>query len=150
MDTLSKQHRSWNMSRIQSRDTGPECSVRSILHGLGFRFRKSSGTRLPGKPDIVLTRHRTVVLVHGCFWHRHKGCRMAYTPKSRVAFWQRKFEANVRRDRKVRRLLRQAGWRIMTVWECELGDIERLTRRLQREMCVESDLSGRHQAVGRI
>src|SRR5579871_5449972 len=114
MDRLSSKHRSWNMSRIKSRDTAPELSVRSILHRLGYRFRKSSGTRLPGKPDIVLPKHRTVVFVHGCFWHRHKRCSLAYTPKSRVKFWQSKFGANVIRDRKVGRQLRQAGWAIVT------------------------------------
>src|SRR4051794_30936789 len=108
MDRLSPERRSWNMSRIRSRDTKPEILVRSILHRLGFRFRKV-GRKLPGKPDVILPKYRTVVFVHGCFWHRHGGCKMAYTPKSRVTFWARKFIANQNRDKAVRRLLLKTG-----------------------------------------
>jgi DNA mismatch endonuclease, patch repair protein len=124
-------HRSWNMSRIRSKNTRPELRVRSIMHRLGYRFRLH-GQKLPGTPDLVLARQRTVVFVHGCFWHRHSGCRLAYNPKSRIDFWRAKFEANVRRDRSVRRQLRKVGWRVVTVWECELADPEKLARRLQR------------------
>ena len=87
---------------------------------------------LPGRPDIVLRRHRTVVLVHGCFWHRHEGCRFCYVPKTRVDFWRRKFEGNVERDRVVRRELRKIGWRVMVVWECEIDTPRRLIRRLRQ------------------
>lgn len=148
MDKLSAQHRSWNMSRIRSSDTSPERRVRSILHGMGCRFRKSSGAKLPGKPDVVLPHFRTAVLVHGCFWHRHKKCRLAYTPKSRMDFWQRKFQTNVKRDKQVRGLLRQDGWRVITVWECELRDPKRLTRRLQREIGLSSVPNVRRLVVG--
>ncbi len=134
MDTLSPQRRSWNMSRIRSRDTAPELLVRSMLHRQGFRFRKGTGQKLPGRPDVVLPCHRTAVLVHGCFWHRHSGCRLAYMPKTRPDFWRVKFESNVRRDREVSRLLRKLGWQIVTVWECELADPGKLARRLMREI----------------
>ena len=106
------------MSRVRSRDTVPEMLVRSALHRTGYRFSLHRGS-LPGKPDIVLPKHRTVVFVHGCFWHRHKGCRYAYNPKSRVAFWKAKFESNVQRDRRNMRELSRLGWKIVTVWECE-------------------------------
>ena len=96
-DPLSKEKRSWNMSRIRSRNTTPEILVRSLLHRLGFRFTLRR-KELPGKPDIVLPRHRTVLFVHGCFWHRHQGCRGATTPGSNTAFWRKKFRRNVERD----------------------------------------------------
>lgn len=129
MDRITRERRSWNMSRIRSRDTGPERLVRSVLHSRGFRFRLHVRD-LPGCPDIVLPKYRTVVLVHGCFWHRHSGCRYAYTPKSRVEFWKKKFAANVSRDAKTRRALKQAGWQILVVWECELKDLNALANRL--------------------
>src|SRR5579862_5549375 len=110
MDSLSKERRSWNMSRIRSRDTKPERAVRSMLHRLGFRFRLASGRRIFGRPDIVLPKYRTVVFVHGCFWHRHRGCPFAYTPRSRLEFWMRKFDANIARDSTVTRQLRREGW----------------------------------------
>jgi DNA mismatch endonuclease, patch repair protein len=130
MDSLSKKRRSWNMSRIRAKDTQPELVVRSILHKMGFRFRVHVRT-LPGCPDIVLRRWRTVVLVHGCFWHRHRGCALAYTPKTRPRFWLAKFEGNVQRDRDVQRVLRGGGWKVVVVWECEISDTERLAKRLR-------------------
>lgn len=117
-DRLSRERRSWNMSRIRDRDTEPERLVRSALHRAGYRFRLHCRD-LPGRPDIVLPRYRTVVFVHGCFWHRHCGCRLAYAPKSRTAFWQAKFRSNVERDRRNARELRLLGWKVVTVWECE-------------------------------
>jgi len=104
--------------------------VRAVIHRLGFRFRMDSGRRLPGKPDIVLVRHRIVIFVHGCFWHRHSTCSLAYVPKSRVEFWTKKFNTNVERDRRVERELRNLGWRVLKVWECETRKPERLERRL--------------------
>lgn len=118
------------MSRIGCRDTTPERQVRSILHRMGYRFRLHS-RKLPGKPDVVLPAYRTVVFVHGCFWHRHGGCKLAYSPKSRVEFWTRKFADNVRRDHTAARLLKRLGWKVMTVWECELTDAEEVARRLR-------------------
>lgn len=131
MDRLTREHRSWNMSRIRGRDTRPERAVRSLLHRLGFRFRLHS-RELPGRPDVVLPKYRSVVLVHGCFWHRHSRCPFAYTPKSRTEFWVRKFAENVARDRRTAAALRQAGWKVVTVWECELRNPDALSHRLDR------------------
>jgi DNA mismatch endonuclease (patch repair protein) len=133
MDRLTREHRSWNMSRIRGRDTVPERTVRSLLHRLGFRFRLHSRA-LPGRPDVVLPKYGSVVLVHGCFWHRHTGCPLAYTPKSRTAFWSRKFVGNVARDRRNAAALQRAGWRVIVVWECELKDTDALARRLDRRL----------------
>lgn len=125
MDIVSESQRSWNMSRIRARDTQPERTVRSALFKAGLRYRVDVHD-LPGKPDIVLKRYRTVVFVHGCFWHRHPGCKLAYTPKSRNDFWEAKFEHNVERDREVETQLRQAGWRYLVIWECEVRDDSQL------------------------
>lgn len=119
------------MSRIRGKDTGPELAVRDVIRRLRYKIDLYR-TDLPGKPDIVLPRRRVVILVHGCFWHRHKGCRFAYNPKSNLAFWRRKFESNVKRDRQVKAMLRKAGWKTIVVWECQLGKPDRLKRRLQR------------------
>ena len=128
-DKLTPERRSWNMSRIRGTDTTPERIVRSILHRLGYRFRLHRRD-LPGKPDIVLPRLGVVVFVHGCFWHRHQGCKFSYTPKSRREFWSKKFAENVRRDRRVSAELDGLGWQVMTVWECELCQPEVVTERL--------------------
>ena len=107
------------MSRIHSRDTRPELLVRSMLHRAGYRFslrRKD----LPGRPDIVLPKYRTVIFVNGCFWHQHKGCKEASRPKTRRKFWADKLDGNVRRDQRNYRALRKLGWRVVMVWECEL------------------------------
>lgn len=129
MDVLSRTQRSLNMSRIRGRDTRPELVVRRLLHSLGFRFRLCP-QRLPGRPDVVLTRWRTVVLVHGCFWHRHHACRFATTPRTNVQFWRRKFAANRSRDRRVVKELRRLGWRVVVIWECDTRDPDALLRRL--------------------
>ena len=131
MDRLNPERRSWNMSRIRGRDTAPERAVRSILHRLGMRFSLRH-RELPGKPDIVLPARGAVVFVHGCFWHQHSGCRLAVMPQTRQAFWMEKLERNVARDGKNARALRRLGWRVVTVWECELADVERVARRLRR------------------
>lgn len=121
------------MSRIRSRDTEPERAVRSILHCMGLRFRINRRD-LPGSPDIVLPKYQTAIFVHGCFWHRHKGCRFAYKPKTRQAFWQKKFSDNVARDQRSSRNLRKAGWHVLTVWECELSAPDRLAAKLHRTL----------------
>lgn len=133
MDCLTRKHRSWNMSRIRGQDTQPERAVRSLLHSLGFRFRLHS-KQLPGRPDIVLPKYRSVVLVHGCFWHRHPHCPFAYTPKSRTDFWASKFAENVARDGRTAAALRKAGWKVIIVWECELRRPDALSRRLDRQL----------------
>ena len=118
-DRISPEHRSWNMSRIRGKDTGPELRLRSLLHRAGFRYRLHD-TTLPGKPDLVFPRYRTVIFVHGCYWHRHSGCKYATTPRTRTDFWLAKFQGTVERDRRTAEALTQRGWRVITVWECEL------------------------------
>lgn len=107
------------MSRIKGKDTSIEVQVRKYLFSQGFRYRKNVST-LPGKPDIVLPKYRVVVFVNGCFWHRHPDCKYAYIPKSRIEFWQGKFERNVQNDESHRKKLAEAGWRVITIWECEI------------------------------
>ena len=119
------------MGRIRSKNTKPERVVRSLLHRMGYRFRLHRQD-LPGTPDIVLPRYRAAILVHGCYWHRHAGCKYAYTPKSRADFWQKKFDENVARDRRDRCALKHLGWRVLVVWECETQDHPKLARRLHR------------------
>jgi DNA mismatch endonuclease (patch repair protein) len=121
--------RSANMAHIGPRDTAPELAVRRALHRMGYRFRLYCRD-LPGKPDIVLPRHRTIFMIHGCFWHRHPGCRFAYMPKSRVEFWRGKFEGNISRDERVLRELTEMGWTVRIIWECETRDPAELEQRL--------------------
>lgn len=118
-DIISKERRSWNMSRIKGKDTKPEAQVRSWLFLHGYRFRKND-RRLPGVPDVVLPRYRTVIFVNGCFWHHHKDCRYAYMPKSRITFWEDKFVRNIVNDKFHRDRLEAMGWKVITIWECEL------------------------------
>lgn len=119
MDIVDPARRSRMMATIRGKDTKPEMLVRRFLHAHGFRFRLHR-TDLPGKPDIVLPRLRTCIFVHGCFWHRHAGCRYAVLPKTRPEFWAAKLEGNVARDRNAVLALRHAGWQVIVVWECEL------------------------------
>lgn len=135
-DFLSPKERSERMSRIRSKDTSPELALRKALHALGLRFRVHD-KRLPGKPDIVLPRFKTVVLVQGCFWHRHGGCKVATTPKSNTSFWQEKFERNVERDRRNAAALNALGWKVLIAWECELASqrkAEAAARRIASEI----------------
>lgn len=131
MDIVSPEVRSRMMSGIRAKHTHPELVVRSMVHRMGLRFRLH-GKELPGRPDLVLKKHRTVILVHGCFWHRHT-CGLAAMPKTRPEFWAKKFEGNVRRDAANKFGLQQLGWRVIEVWECEVREPERLRRRLLRE-----------------
>jgi DNA mismatch endonuclease (patch repair protein) len=117
VDRVPKETRSRIMAAIRGRDTEPELLVRRALHREGFRFRLNV-RNLPGTPDIVLPRYRVAIFVHGCFWHRHRHCRNAVMPSSRVGFWKAKFEANRRRDRRVLRCLRRLGWTPVVLWEC--------------------------------
>ncbi|MFZ0320420.1 MAG: DNA mismatch endonuclease Vsr, partial [Candidatus Sulfotelmatobacter sp.] len=127
----SPSQRSQIMSRIRSSDTGPEMQVRHLLHRLGYRYALHRRD-LPGVPDLVFTSRRKVVLVHGCFWHQHKGCADGRTPKSRIAYWEPKLQRNVERDRRNISKLRRGGWGVMLVWECETMNIEILRKRLVR------------------
>ena len=113
------------MSRIRSGNTKPEIAVRRTLHFLGYRFRLHRKD-LPGKPDIVLPKYKTVIFVHGCFWHRHENCRYSYNPKSRAKFWQDKFAANIERDKRSAADLKMLGWRQLVIWECETKDPENI------------------------
>lgn len=119
-DIVDKDTRSRMMSRIRGKDTRPEMILRRALHAKGLRFRLHRKD-LPGTPDLVLPRHNAVCFVHGCFWHRHPGCRFATTPATRPDFWQNKFRENVERDRRNIEALRAAGWRVAVIWECEIG-----------------------------
>lgn len=134
-DIISKEKRSWNMSRIRSRDTKPELVVRSLLHKAGYRFRLHIGT-LPGKPDIVLPKYNTVIFVHGCFWHRHPSCKYAYTPKSRVKFWKEKFRQNVARHKTVAAELERLGWQVLIVWECEVSQPEKMLKNIVTKLVL--------------
>lgn len=107
------------MSKVRSRDTKPEWILRCGLHRLGFRYRLNN-SRLPGSPDLVLSKYHAAVFVHGCYWHRHPECKDASTPKSNSDFWKRKFDENVERDRRILREIENLGWRVLVVWECEL------------------------------
>lgn len=131
MDLLTPEQRSANMARIRSTDTGPEIVVRKSLHRLGYRFRLHRRD-LPGRPDLVLPRFRTAVFVHGCYWHRHEGCRLATTPKTNQSFWLRKFENNRARDRRVEKQLRDLQWNVVVIWECEASKPERLEALLRQ------------------
>ncbi|ASU36531.1 very short patch repair endonuclease [Mucilaginibacter xinganensis] len=118
-DVHSKETRSYNMSRIRSKDTRPEMLVRKFLHKNGFRYRLHVKT-LPGKPDIVLPKYKTVIFIHGCFWHGHEGCKYYVVPKTRTEWWLNKIGGNILNDNNAEVLLKAAGWNIITIWECEL------------------------------
>ena len=132
MDTITPTERSLLMSRIRSKDTRPELVVRSILHRLGYRFRLHRKD-LPGRPDIVLPKHRKIVLVQGCFWHGHT-CRLASKPKSNVDYWRLKIETNRARDARNVEALAQRGWAVLELWECEVRRFDGLEQRLQTFM----------------
>lgn len=121
------------MAGIKARDTLPELVVRSHFHKAGLRFRLDARD-LPGRPDLVLPRWNAVIFVHGCFWHRHTGCRFATTPSANAAFWQSKFATNVARDARNIRNLRQLGWRVFVIWECRIrpGELDAVIRRIRR------------------
>lgn len=130
VDIISPKQRSANMARIRGRDTKPEIAVRKLVHRLGYRFRLHRRD-LPGTPDLVFPALRRVIFVHGCFWHRHPHCRFAYEPKSNVKFWRAKFAANTARDERARGELRQMGWDVLIIWECEVTDPEALAATLK-------------------
>jgi DNA mismatch endonuclease, patch repair protein len=132
-DHLSAKERSNLMRKVRGKDTKPELIVRRLIHSMGHRYRLHVGN-LPGRPDIVFTRKKRIVFVHGCFWHRHSAisCKFARLPKSRQEFWFPKLEANRLRDARNQRVLQRLGWKILVVWECQLGDKERLENKLNR------------------
>lgn len=130
MDIVSTVKRSQMMSGIRGRDTKPEIIVRKAAHALGYRFRLNRRD-LPGSPDIVFPGRRAALFVHGCYWHRHDGCKYCYSPKSNIEFWERKFKNNVLRDSRVQKELEQMGWRVAVVWECETVQPDGLRQKLK-------------------
>ena len=120
-DIMSPERRSWNMSRIRAKDTSIEIKVRKWLFQKGYRYRKNVKS-LPGKPDILLNSYKTVIFVHGCFWHHHPGCKYAYNPKSRVDFWNSKFEKNKNNDLIHKKDLELLGYNVLVLWECEIKE----------------------------
>lgn len=124
-DRVSEKKRSYMMAQVKSRDTKPEKLVRSTLHRMGYRFRLHQ-TNLPGTPDIVLPRHRKVIRVNGCFWHQHQNCKRAKRPTSNKEFWNNKLDETIIRDKKNHKLLKQGGWGVLTIWECEIEDLQNL------------------------
>ena len=135
MDTLTPQQRSKNMRQIRGKGMKPELEVRRIVHRLGYRFRLHQ-SKLPGKPDLVFSSRRKIIFVHGCFWHHHNStkCKLSRVPKSNLDYWSHKLSSNVKRDAEHRTALKTSGWRVLTIWECEIdrGDlIKRVTRFLE-------------------
>lgn len=131
-DIKSSEERSRNMQAIRSRDTKPEIYLRKLLFAEGLRYRKNVQS-IPGRPDMYLAKYRTAIFVHGCFWHRHQGCKYAYMPKSRVEFWQKKFDANVRRDATVSEELARSGIRQLVIWECTI-------RRMTKDRAIRDEI----------
>ena len=133
-DVHNKETRSYNMSRIRSKDTAPEMIIRKFLFGSGVRFRLHQ-KNLPGKPDIVFRKYNTVIFVHGCFWHGHKNCKYFVVPKTKTEWWLNKISRNIQNDENATHLFKAAGWNVIVVWECELQKNKRdstLTDILQR------------------
>lgn len=124
------------MAGIKGKNTRPEMAVRKLAHAMGFRFRLHRKS-LPGSPDLVFPRLRRVIFVHGCFWHRHPGCRLAYTPKSNTKFWLDKFEGNMQRDALALEALDALGWEVLIVWECEVSNLPALTQKLNLFLAAE-------------
>lgn len=131
IDTLTQEERSERMSRIRNRNTGPEMAVRRIVHGMGYRYRLHRRD-VPGTPDLVFGPRRKVIFVHGCFWHRHKNCRLARLPKSRLDFWEPKLEANRIRDERNQYELSRKDWEVLVIWECEIKQESRLRQRIRK------------------
>ena len=132
-DKLTPEKRSWNMSKIKGKDTSIEILVRKALFKDGYRFRKNVKD-LPGKPDIVLPKYKTVIFVHGCYWHRHD-CKEFHVPKTNTAFWEEKFNRNVENDKKHYAALEALGWKVIVVWECEIEkQFDSVIERIEREL----------------
>jgi DNA mismatch endonuclease (patch repair protein) len=135
------------MSRIRGKNSVAEMRLRSLIHGMGFRYRLHVKT-LPGTPDLVFPSRKAVIFMHGCFWHRHQDCRLARMPKSRVAFWREKLEANKRRDEENVKRLNELGWRVLVIWECQmkekdLNEVSNVVRRF-----LADGTGGEHDEIG--
>lgn len=136
-DRITPEHRSWNMRRIKGKDTSLEVLVRSWLFSQGYRFRKND-KRFPGTPDIVLPKYKTAIFINGCFWHHHSGCKLAYIPKSRTEFWMEKFQRNKENDVIHMQQLNEMGWRVITIWECQIkSDFEKTMSALDERIQAE-------------
>jgi len=131
LDTIDPKRRSELMSKIRGKNTGPELIVRRLVHSLGYRYRLHA-KNLPGKPDLTLARHGAVIFVHGCFWHLHSACPSGHLPSTNQAYWTPKLQRNAERDRTNVRKLRRLGWRVLVLWECQLGNAARLEKRIRR------------------
>ena len=129
MDKLSQMQRSKNMAAVKGKNTTPEIRVRRMLHQMGYRFRLHRKD-LPGKPDIVLPKYRVCIFVHGCFWHQHPGCKRATIPQTHKLFWKEKFYKNSERDLQTKQHLKELGWRVYTIWECETKNLSENFRQL--------------------
>ena len=137
-DSLSPEKRSWNMSKIHGADTSIEIKVRKYLFSKGFRFRKND-KRFAGKPDIVLPKYKTIIFIHGCFWHRHPNCKDATTPKTRTDFWQAKFNKNIENDEKNVKKLTDDGWKVIILWECEINkDFDNLMNKTVEQILCDN------------
>lgn len=139
-DIVSRERRSQIMGRIKGKNTAPELVVRRVAHGLGYRFRLHRKD-LPGSPDLVFPRHAKAILVHGCFWHGHEGCRRGALPKSRVEYWTEKISSNKERDQRKQTELEEAGWEVLVVWECETKDVEAVADKVERFLSREKDVN---------
>ena len=136
MDVLTQQQRRKTMAAVKGKNTACEIDVRKLLHEAGFRFRLHRRD-LPGNPDIVLSKYRTVIFVHGCFWHQHQGCRASKRPSSRTEYWEAKLNRNMERDSLNVSRLRSLGWRVVVIWECETKDKQTLLMKLKQEICID-------------
>lgn len=129
MDTVDSETRSRIMSNIHGKDTVPEMAVRRLIHGMGYRYRLHDRS-LPGSPDLVFRSRKKAIFVNGCFWHHHHGCRLATVPKSNVDYWKEKFRMNAKRDRETIDRLESLGWKVLVIWQCEIGDVGELKRKI--------------------
>jgi DNA mismatch endonuclease, patch repair protein len=144
VDTMTPAERSQRMSLIRSKDTEPELLVRSLVHGMGYRYRRHD-SHLPGCPDIVFKSRRRVIFVHGCFWHLHTNCPNSRPPKSKLNYWKPKLEGNAARDKRVLGELRRLGWQQLVIWECELQDRRRLVRKIEGFLEEKTFLNANHR-----
>lgn len=135
-DIVSRSKRTEIMSSVKQRHTKPEITVRKILHRHGFRFRLHN-KKLPGTPDIVLPKHKAVIFVHGCFWHQHEGCRKSRRPTSNVEFWNEKLDRNIVRDNQKESELKNSGWKVLTLWDCEIKDEDSLIEKVKNFLRIE-------------
>jgi DNA mismatch endonuclease (patch repair protein) len=149
MDPLSRSRRSWLMSRVKGKDTAPEIRVRKVVHALGYRFRLHQDD-LPGSPDLVFPKLKSIIFVHGCFWHRHNGCSRASLPSTRRPYWERKFERNVARDILTNARLKSEGWRVLIIWECQTKDESRLRTKLMKFLSRANQLKNIRTEAGTI